>query len=66
MNPHKLIDAYQPTENLRLGADYHPAQPATFFSFPDDKGSFARRRCDASALANAASTTTERCARATW
>jgi FAD/FMN-containing dehydrogenase/Fe-S oxidoreductase len=41
MNPHKLIDAYQPTENLRLGADYHPAQPATFFSFPDDKGSFA-------------------------
>jgi FAD/FMN-containing dehydrogenase/Fe-S oxidoreductase len=47
MNPHKLIDAYQPTENLRLGADYHPAQPATFFSFPDDKGSFtkATMRC---------------------
>src|SRR5688572_7680225 len=42
MNPHKLIDAYQPTENLRLGADYHPAQPATFFSFPDDKGSFSK------------------------
>ncbi len=47
MNPHKLIDAYQPTENLRLGADYRPAQPATFFSFPDDKGSFtkATMRC---------------------
>ena len=42
MNPHKVIDAYQPTENLRLGADYNPAQPATFFSFPDDKGSFAK------------------------
>ena len=42
MNPHKLIDAYQPTENLRLGADYRPAQPATFFSFADDKGSFAK------------------------
>jgi len=42
MNPHKLIDAYQPTENLRLGADYHPAQPATFFSFADDKGSFSK------------------------
>ena len=41
MNPHKLVDAYQPTENLRLGADYRPAQPATFFTFPDDKGSFA-------------------------
>jgi FAD/FMN-containing dehydrogenase/Fe-S oxidoreductase len=47
MNPHKLIDAYQPTENLRLGADYRPARPATFFSFPDDKGSFttAAMRC---------------------
>ena len=42
MNPHKLLDAYQPTENLRLGADYRPAQPATFFSFPDDKGSLAK------------------------
>ena len=47
MNPHKLIDAYQPTENLRMGADYRPAEPATFFSFPDDKGSFtkAAMRC---------------------
>jgi FAD/FMN-containing dehydrogenase/Fe-S oxidoreductase len=41
MNPHKVIDAYQPTENLRLGVDYSPARPATFFTFPDDKGSFA-------------------------
>ena len=47
MNPHKLIDAYQPTENLRLGHDYSPARPATFFNFPDDKGSFtkATMRC---------------------
>ena len=42
MNPHKVIDAYLPTENLRLGADYNPAKPATFFAFPDDKGSFAK------------------------
>ena len=42
MNPHKVVDAYQPTENLRLGADYNPAQPATFFSFPDDSGSLAK------------------------
>jgi Fe-S oxidoreductase len=42
MNPHKVVDAYQPTENLRLGADYKPAQPATFFAYPDDRGSFAR------------------------
>ncbi len=42
LNPHKLIDAYQPTENLRLGADYKPAQPRTYFAFPDDGGSLAK------------------------
>jgi len=42
MNPGKLIDAYPPTENLRLGADYRPAAPATHFAFPDDNGSFAK------------------------
>jgi FAD/FMN-containing dehydrogenase/Fe-S oxidoreductase len=42
MNPHKVVDAYLPTENLRLGADYDPAKPATFFKFPDDKESFAK------------------------
>jgi len=41
MNPHKVIDAYLPTENLRLGADYKPLQPKTHFQFPDDHGSFA-------------------------
>jgi FAD/FMN-containing dehydrogenase len=42
MNPGKLIDAYPPTENLRLGADFQPATPATHFAFPDDEGSFAK------------------------
>ena len=42
MNPGKLIDAYPPTENLRLGADFKPVQPATHFAFPDDGGSFAQ------------------------
>ena len=41
MNPGKLIDACPPTENLRLGADFNPAHPATHFAFPDDNGSFA-------------------------
>jgi ferredoxin len=47
MNPGKLIDAYPPTENLRLGADYRPAEPATHFAFPDDNGTFtkASMRC---------------------
>ena len=28
MNPHKVVDAYLPTENLRLGADYSAAAAA--------------------------------------
>ena len=42
MNPHKVVNAYLPTENLRLGADYKPMQPQTHFQFPDDGGSFAK------------------------
>jgi FAD/FMN-containing dehydrogenase/Fe-S oxidoreductase len=42
MNPHKVVDAYLPSENLRLGADYQPRQPVTHFRFPDDGGSFAK------------------------
>ena len=42
MNPGKLIDAYPPTENLKLGADYRPEDPPTHFRFPDDGGSFAK------------------------
>ncbi|HZL33696.1 MAG TPA: FAD-binding and (Fe-S)-binding domain-containing protein [Tepidisphaeraceae bacterium] len=42
MNPGKKIDAYSMTENLRLGADYNPPQPQTYFHFKDDKYSFGR------------------------
>jgi Fe-S oxidoreductase len=42
LNPHKVVDAYLPTENLRLGADYAPREPHTYFRFPDDSGSIAR------------------------
>ena len=42
MNPHKVVDAYLPTENLRLGADYRPLEPRTHFKFVDDGGSFAK------------------------
>jgi FAD/FMN-containing dehydrogenase/Fe-S oxidoreductase len=42
LNPHKVVNAYLPTENLRLGADYKPLQPETHFKFPDDGGSFAK------------------------
>ncbi len=54
MNPGKMIGSlhdeepiYQPTDNLRLGAGYTPARPATYFTFPDDEGSFsnAALRC---------------------
>ncbi len=42
MNPNKVVNAYLPTENLRLGADYKPLDPKTYFHFPDDDGSFAK------------------------
>ncbi len=47
MNPGKLIDAYLVDENLRLGPDYKPLQPATHFSFHRDEGTFSRaiERC---------------------
>jgi FAD/FMN-containing dehydrogenase/Fe-S oxidoreductase len=41
MNPGKLIDAREPHQDLRLGADYRPQQPATYFRFPHDGGSLA-------------------------
>jgi len=47
MNPGKVVDPYRIDENLRLGADYHPWEPSTYFKFPDDHGSFghAALRC---------------------
>jgi len=47
MNPHKVVDPHLPTEDLRLGVDYKPLEPATHFKFPEDDGSFAKaaQRC---------------------
>jgi FAD/FMN-containing dehydrogenase/Fe-S oxidoreductase len=42
LNPHKVVNPYLPTENLRLGADYHPQRPETHFQFPEDDGSLAK------------------------
>ncbi len=42
MNPGKVIDAYDPTENLRLGADYAPPAQETQFRYPDDRNDFTR------------------------
>ena len=41
MNPHKVVEPYQPDENLRMGPDYTPKQEKTYFQFPDDDFSFA-------------------------
>jgi FAD/FMN-containing dehydrogenase/Fe-S oxidoreductase len=47
MNPGKIVDPYRIDENLRLGADYEPRNPPTYFKFPDDEGKFshAALRC---------------------
>jgi len=42
LNPHKVVNAYLPTENLRLGADYKPLEPETHFAFVADDGSLAK------------------------
>jgi FAD/FMN-containing dehydrogenase/Fe-S oxidoreductase len=42
LNPHKVVNAYLPTENLRLGADYKPLEPKTHFAFAGDDGSLAK------------------------
>ncbi len=41
LNPHKVVDPYQPATNLRLGPHYHPMQVRTNFAFKEDHGSFA-------------------------
>ena len=41
MNPGKVIDPYPITSNLRLGPEYVPPHPKTYFKFPSDQGSFA-------------------------
>jgi FAD/FMN-containing dehydrogenase/Fe-S oxidoreductase len=42
MNPGKVVDPYTIVENLRIGPDYNPPQPATHFEYPADRHSFAR------------------------
>jgi FAD/FMN-containing dehydrogenase/Fe-S oxidoreductase len=42
LNPHKVVNAYLPTENFRLGADYKPLEPKTHFAFAADDGSLAK------------------------
>lgn len=42
MNPGKVVHPDRLDENLRLGAGYAPAEPATRFAYPHDQGRFSR------------------------
>jgi Fe-S oxidoreductase len=42
MNPGKVVDAYRPDENLRLGTTYSPPEMPVHFHYPDDNGNFPR------------------------
>lgn len=42
MNPGKVVDPYPILSNLRIGTDYNPWRPQTYFQFPEDDGNFAR------------------------
>ncbi|HET7813831.1 MAG TPA: FAD-linked oxidase C-terminal domain-containing protein [Candidatus Baltobacteraceae bacterium] len=41
MNPGKVVHPHRLDENLRWGTQYEPREPETFFSFIEDRGSFA-------------------------
>jgi len=41
MNPGKIVDPYRIDQNLRLGANYAPPEPATHFTYASDHRSFA-------------------------
>jgi FAD/FMN-containing dehydrogenase/Fe-S oxidoreductase len=41
MNPGKVVDPYQPTDNLRIGVDFRPIQVQTHFAYREDSGDFA-------------------------
>ncbi|MEQ8822058.1 MAG: FAD-linked oxidase C-terminal domain-containing protein [Sumerlaeia bacterium] len=42
MNPGKAVDAMPPNENLRLGTEFQPWEPDTYFDYAEDQGSFSR------------------------
>ncbi|HKB53804.1 MAG TPA: FAD-binding and (Fe-S)-binding domain-containing protein [Ramlibacter sp.] len=42
MNPGKIVHAYRPDENLRLGTSYRPAPVETVMHFAADHGNFGR------------------------
>ncbi len=42
MNPGRIVDPDPIATNLRLGTDYAPETPVTFFGYPDDEFSFRR------------------------
>ena len=46
MNPGKQIDANKLDEDLRFGTDYAPREPDTYFSYPEDNGSFVHATMD--------------------
>ncbi|HEY2831038.1 MAG TPA: FAD-binding and (Fe-S)-binding domain-containing protein [Sporichthyaceae bacterium] len=47
MNPGKVVHANPLDSHLRLGTDFAPEEPKTFFAFPDDDNKFSKvaRRC---------------------
>lgn len=42
MNPGKVVDPNPILSHLRLGTDYNPERPKTYFSYPQDQGDFSR------------------------
>jgi FAD/FMN-containing dehydrogenase/Fe-S oxidoreductase len=41
MNPGRVVQAPPADEHLKIGSDYHPKAIPTYFSYPEDHGSFS-------------------------
>ena len=66
LNPGKVVGAADPADNLRIGPDYHPDEPAGPFSTSRARGGLPGPSRCARASVPAARRRAGRCARATW
>jgi len=66
MNPHKVVNPYLPTENLRLGVDYKPLLRRPILHLPETTALCRKPPCDVSGWEPVVSRTVALCAQAIW
>ena len=66
MNPGKLVRPNPILSDLRLGADYDPPNPRTWFRYPEDDHTFAHAAFRCVGVGECRRHEGGGCARATW